>query len=138
MKTIKNLTFAALAALAVTLLFQTPITRADDNGKNGDQNHGAATVNFTKWRIFPFPLPPEGGILVNMAGVIVGGDVGDGTFIGAVLSSVVDPVTGFNTTEAVYHVYGSKHSFTARIQAVQKVLGIGQKGVITGVVTDGW
>jgi len=65
-----------------------------------------------------------------MAGVITGGDVGDGTFTGEVLSSVVDPVTGFNTTEAVYHFHGSKHSFTARIQAVQEVLGIGQKGVI--------
>ena len=26
----------------------------------------------------------------------------------------------------------------ARIQAVQQVAGVGQKGVITGVVTDGW
>src|SRR5438477_6027343 len=33
MKTIKNLTFASLAALAATLLFQTSITRADDHGK---------------------------------------------------------------------------------------------------------
>jgi len=154
MKINKNLAFATLAA---TLLFQTSITQADDRGSRGDdrgqrgddnergdrdhrdhRDHGAATVDFTKWRIPPFPLPPEGGILVNMVGVIVGGDVGDGTFTGEVLSSVVDPVTGFNTTEAVYHFHGSKHSFTARIQAVQEVLGIGQKGVITGVVTDGW
>src|SRR2546427_12076751 len=33
MKIIKNLTFTALAALAVTLLFQTPITRAGDSGQ---------------------------------------------------------------------------------------------------------
>ena|SRR3989442_11697517 len=41
MKIIKNLKFAglaALAALAVTLLFQTSITRADAHGQNGD--HG--------------------------------------------------------------------------------------------------
>ena len=37
MKTIKNLTFAALA---VTLLFQTPITRADD--------HGPLSITFEK------------------------------------------------------------------------------------------
>src|SRR5438132_3560142 len=33
MKIINKLTFAALAVLAATLLFQTPITRADDHGK---------------------------------------------------------------------------------------------------------
>src|SRR3989442_12859899 len=33
MKLIKKLTFAALAALAVTLLFQTPTTQARDKGK---------------------------------------------------------------------------------------------------------
>ena len=42
MKIIKNLKFAglaALAALAVTLLFQTQITRADDHGQQGDNGH---------------------------------------------------------------------------------------------------
>ena len=140
MNIIKNLTLAALAA---TLLFQTSITRADDrdqrgddHGKKGDHNNGDATVNFTKWKILPFPLPPSGGIVVNMVGVIDGGDVGEGTFTGEVLSSVVSG--GVTTVEAVYHIHGSKHSFTARIHAVQNVPGIGQTGVITGVVTDGW
>ena len=135
MKIIKNFTFAALV---VTLLFQTSISRADDQDQEDNSNHGDATVTFTKWRIPPFPLPPSGGILVNMAGVIVGGDVGNGTFTGEVLSSVVDPATGVITTEAVYHFHGSKHSFTARVHAVQEVLGLGQKGVLTGVVSDGW
>ena len=36
MKIIKNLTLAALAALVVTLLFQTPITLAGDSGNKGD------------------------------------------------------------------------------------------------------
>ena len=38
MKIIKNLTFAALAAVAVTLLFQTPITWADGHRRRGDHN----------------------------------------------------------------------------------------------------
>src|SRR6185369_1748079 len=62
MKTINTLTFAALAA---TLLFQTPIARADNNG--------AATINFTKWVT---ALNPRPGVLADMAGIIVGGDVG--------------------------------------------------------------
>ena len=36
MKKITKFTFAALAVLAVTLLFQTPITRADDRASQGD------------------------------------------------------------------------------------------------------
>jgi hypothetical protein len=42
MKTIKKLTIgtlAALTALAVTLLFQTQITRADEHGERGDNGH---------------------------------------------------------------------------------------------------
>jgi len=135
MKIFKNLKFAALTALASTLLFQTQITRADDHDQKGDQNDGAATVNFTKWVTVLFP---PSGIFADMAGVITGGDVGDGTFTGEALTRVVDPVTGVITVEAVYHLHGSKHSFTARILAVQQVAGIGQTGVIIGVVTDGW
>ena len=140
MNIIKNLTLAALAA---TLLFQTSITRADDrdqrgddHGKKGDHNNGDATVNFTKW--ITVLLPPS-GIFADMAGVITGGDVGDGTFTGEALTRVPlpPPDTG-STIEAVYHIHGSKHSFTARIHAVQQFAGAGQTGVITGVVTDGW
>ena len=138
MKIFKNLKFAglaALSALAVTLLFQTSITRADDHGQKSDHNNGDATVNFTKWVTVIFPRP---GVFADMTGVIVGGDIGDGEFAGEILSRVVDPVTGVITVEAVYHLQGSKHSFTARIHAEQQVAGIGQTGVIIGVVTDGW
>jgi hypothetical protein len=38
MKIIRNLTFAALAALAVTLLFQTATTQADDHGSQGNHD----------------------------------------------------------------------------------------------------
>jgi len=71
MKIIKHLTLAALAA---TLFIQTPIARAD--------NHGAATISFTKWVT---ALAPRAGVLADMAGIIGGGDVGGGTFTGEVL-----------------------------------------------------
>jgi len=126
MKTINTLTFAALAA---TLLFQTPIARADNNG--------AATINFTKWVIGPSSVP---GVLANMAGLIVGGDVGgdvgDGLFTGEVLLN--EPTATGRHIVADYHLLGAKHSFTARVDVVQTGAGPGAHAVITGVVTDGW
>src|SRR5664279_1632324 len=127
MKTIKKCTFLTLAALAVTLLFQTSITRADDHGKKGDRD---AKVTFTKW-ITAIPYQP--GLIANMAGV-VGGDVGDGVFTGEVLKMETDVVTGVTEIVAFYHFNGPKHSFTALNHIVQT----GLDAVITGVVTDGW
>jgi hypothetical protein len=137
MKQINNLKFAGLAALAilaVTLLFQPKVTRADDHRQQGGQTHGDATVYFTNW---VSEISPPSGIFADMDGVITGGDVGDGIFIGEALTRTVDS-EGVIRVEAVYHLLGSKHSFTARIHAVQQVAGIGQKGTITGVVTEGW
>jgi len=132
MQTINKLTLAAVAA---TLLFATSIARADDNG--------AATINFTKWVT---GLPPLPGAVADMAGIIVGGDgggdVGDGQFTGEVLSNVAGTpppgVTGVRLIEAVYHLHGSKHSFTARVHVVQTRVGTVTTAVMTGVVTDGW
>ena len=122
MKTINKLTLAALVA---TLLFQTPIVHADNNG--------AATINFTKWVIGPSSLP---GVLADMAGIIVGGDVGDGTFTGEVLLN--EPTATGRHIVADYHLRGSKHSFTARVNVVQTGAGPGAHAVITGAVTNGW
>ncbi len=127
MNKIKILTFATLAALAATLLFQTSITRAGDNGKR-DEHGQQAKATFTKW-ITDFPLCP--GVFANMAGV-VGGDVGDGSFTGEILLRTPGPVT--TKIEALYHFKGSEHSFTALVH----VESTGGKAVIIGVVTDGW
>ena len=135
MKTIKNLTLAGLAA---TLLFQTSITRADPKeGKARD--HRNATVTWTKWVTWETATPT---VFAFVAG-IVGGDVGDGTFTGEAHIRTPLPDGVSVLIEADYHFHGSKHSFTARIFALQTnilVNGVvtGQVGVITGVVTDGW
>jgi hypothetical protein len=149
MKIIKNLKFVALAALtalAVTLLFQTSITRADAHGHKGDhgqrgggnergnRDHRDAKVTFTKWVV---DVPNKPGLIANMVG-IGEGDAGDVVFTGEVLSRVVDPNNGVITRVAFYDVTGSKHSFSAIIHGVQQVAGIGQKGVVIGVVTEGW
>lgn len=126
MKIIKNLTFGALAVLAATLLFQTPITRAGDNDK-GRRDRWAATATFTK-HVTDYPAC---GVLANMAG-IVGDDVGRGTYTGELLSQKV--VGDVWMGEALYHFHGSRHSFTALVHVEQT----GLNAVITGVVTEGW
>ena len=133
MKTGKSLTFATLAALAVTPAFQTSITRADDRGKRDE--HGQQTkVIFTKHVV---DIPNQPGLIANMVG-FGEGDAGDVLFIGEVLSRVADPNTGAITRVASYHFTGSQHSFSAIIHGVQQVAGIGEKGVVIGGVTEGW
>lgn len=80
-----------------------------------------ATSTFTKY-VSSWP---------EMAGV-VGGDVGDGTYSGTILS--YEPGAVSDVIDAIYRFHGSKHSFVANVHVVQT----GLDAVITGVVTDGW
>lgn len=136
MKIIKKLT---CAALAVTLLVQTSITRAEDQGHDGHPNQGSTTATFTKWQTSDAPTPEVGAFF----GGLVGGDVGNGTFTGERL--LVTPLgSGVFAIEADYHFHGSQHSFTAHVHILQSPIRnelgvvIGQIGVVNGVVTDGW
>ena len=134
MKIIKHLAFGALAAVALTLLFQTPITLAGDNGKRGDDNergdrdHRDGKATFTKWVTSFRNLP---GDVATFAGV-VGGGVGNGIFTGELL--LYSPSPTVSHFVAFYHFTGLKHSFTALVNVEQT----GLKAVIIGVVTDGW
>ena len=137
MKIIKNLTFVTMAAVAVALVSQTSLTRADDNGKRDD--HGQqAKVTFTKHGVSTVPVP---GLMLNMVGAGAG-DAGEVLFTGEVLKSAKITAPGVVPAvveiTAVYHVTGSEHSFSALVNVVQPLNGLGSKGVIIGVVTDGW
>jgi len=123
MKILKNLAFAALA---VTLVFQILIARADDRDR-GDRDH---IVTFTKWVTGDPGLP---GLLETLEGV-VGGEVGPGTFAGEVLKETV--VGDLDEIVAFYHFTGSKHSFSAIVHLNFDL--ISGQAVIIGVVTDGW
>jgi hypothetical protein len=90
----------------------------------GEKGH-SFEVTFTKW----ISSPP------NMIGV-VGGDVGPGTFAGEIKSMTDDATKSFTTVEAVYHISGREHSFSANIEAVQN--NTAGTGVITGEITEGW
>jgi hypothetical protein len=137
MKINMKLTFAALAVVAAVLLFQTPITQADGHLRRGgdnerrDRDHRDAKVNFTKW-VTAFPNEP--GLVASMEGIVGRGDAGHGTFAGEVLKwdtsgDIIDIV-------AFYHFTGSKHSFSAIVHVLQPKTST--RGVITGVVTEGW
>jgi len=126
MKIIKNLTFAALAA---TLLFQTSITRADDNALE----HRNATVTWTKWITERITPSVENGMLFATIAGDAGGDIGVGTVTGEAFN-IVSP----GVFEAFYHFVGSKHSLTVHFNIVQISINGVVSGVVTGVVTEGW
>lgn len=136
MKINKKLTFTALAALAVALVVQTSITRADAQGKR-DQHGQQAQVTFTKCVTF-LPASPCPPYRADMAGV-VGGEVGEGIFTGKLLVvNAMDVEAGVAKLEALYHFEGSEHSFTALVHIEQRGSTPGSKAVISGVVTQGW
>ena len=103
----------ATAVVLVTLSLSAGVVAAD-----GGRDHRNAENTFTKW------VTSASG---TMAG-IVGGDVGDGTYAGQVLSMVTVGAT--TTIHARYGFNGSKHSFEADVQVVQT----GLNAVITGSV----
>ena len=131
MKIIKNFTLAAVAVIAVTLLFQPSVTLAGGNGKQ-DEHGQQAKVSFIKW-VTDVPFRP--GLIANMGG-LVGGEVGTGTFTGELLLN--EPTATGSHKVAVYHFNGPEHSFTAVVNVVQTGVGPGATAAITGIVTDGW
>ncbi|HEX8992555.1 MAG TPA: hypothetical protein VF784_12825, partial [Anaerolineales bacterium] len=86
-----------MVLLGVTLAVAQPniVLRGAGNAQNPTYD-----VTFTKW-ITSYP---------SMEGV-VGGAVGTGTFAGQILDHKVDG--NMEYVEAIYHVNGGKHSFTA-------------------------
>ena len=121
MKILKNILFTAIAA---TLLFQTSVTRADDNRDLSD-----ATITWSKhvtaW------LPPGGEIFATIAGT-AGGDLGLGPVVGDAFSPAEALPDGSITFEAEYRFTGSKHSLTMRFRVVHAP---DNSGTMTGVVT---
>jgi hypothetical protein len=98
MKIIKNV---KLAALAATLLFQTSITRADDN-----RDHRDAIITLTKWVTAFFPPTEE--IFATGVGV-AGGDLGEGTLTLDAFSPV-EVLPDGASRRAEHRLIGSEHS----------------------------
>ena len=133
MNKINKLTFGTLAALIVALCFQTPLMGAANQGEPDEGDHGVAKITFTKYVTAVVGQP---GLIATMTGVGEG-DAGDVLFEGKVLRQGPVAPSGIGVV-AEYILTGTKHSLTVLIQGYQAVPGIGQKGVIVGVVTSGW
>jgi hypothetical protein len=119
----------ALVLVVASLFAVAPAqtARADAGGVKGH----TFDFTFTKWVTSqPNPLSMVG---VLMAGV-VGGDVGNGSYAGEVITYDDSSEPGFTLINARYEFYGEKHSFIADVHVTQE----GTAAVITGVITDGW
>jgi hypothetical protein len=117
----------AISAAAALLAFTLGVGLASANA--GD--HRYAENTFTKWITVMGPTP----YFASMGG-IVGGDVGDGTFSGFVVTRTPN-ATGV-VIDAIYQFHGFRHSFTAPVHVVQTGTTAGATAVISGQVTDGW
>ncbi len=109
---------AAVAILSLSLGAGTALASGGRDSRNAENT-------FTKY-ISSYP---------TMAGV-VGGDVGDGTYAGEVITLTMTD-TGM-TIDAWYHFDGAVHAFTALVHVVQTGFTNGSTAVITGQVTEGW
>lgn len=119
-------------ALTAAVMLLTLAAGSGAASADGGRDHRNAENTFTKWVTAVPGVPP---VIRNMAG-IVGGDVGNGTFVGEVLSVTVTGTT--KVLDAAYHFNGSTHAFSASVHVVQTGLVNGSTAVITGWVTEGW
>jgi hypothetical protein len=128
----RNQLLAALLGLAVVAGIAALTLSSTSSPAPVSAAGGTNVATFTKWVTdtdFPaFPWDMQG---------VVGGDVGNGTFTGEVVSR--DPtVANGQITKIVanYHFHGSAHSLTALLDVTQN--NETGKAVLKGVVTDGW
>ena len=100
------LAFALATSLAMVVL----VHPAAGQPVRADTSVRTADVTFTKWMTNLPNDPSAAG--ASMAGV-VGGDVGDGTYAGIVLSDDTTSMPGFWLGHALYSFIGSEHTFVA-------------------------
>ena len=139
---------AAWFVSAIMLLL--PVSTALAQG-NGNSNM-PIDISFTKWRTAV--VPPSGVPSRFLFKGIVGGELGDGDFVGEVLDrkvstpcSALDPpctpgvtpptITGsIISLQAIYEVQVGEHSFTALIQGGTN--GVTGAALLDGVILAGW
>jgi hypothetical protein len=123
-----RLLFALVLVVASLFVVVPPqLARADAGGVKGH----TFDFTFTKWVTSqPNPSSMVGAL---MAG-IVGGDVGNGSYAGEVITYDDTSEPGFTLINARYEFHGEKHSFIADVDVVDN----NSTAEITGVITQGW
>jgi hypothetical protein len=119
-----------VATLAVVGVAVSPGTASAHDG-----HQGAAQVTFTKW-VVTQPANPPSFVGVLMTGV-VGGSVGDGQYVGTVLSDDLSE-PGFWHARALYGFFGHQHALIASLQITENDTTSPATAVLTGVVVAGW
>jgi hypothetical protein len=120
---------SAFTALAAVSPMQSVLAAA------GDVQGHTYNVTFTKW-VATLPANPPSNAGISMPGV-AGGDVGNGRFLGKVLSDDLS-VSGFWLGHARYEFYGEGHSLIADVHVTENDTANPATAAITGVVTQGW
>jgi hypothetical protein len=120
------------AGFAVTAQAGTAGKASSDAGRNRRN----ADVTFTKW-VTSLPDNPSTLAGISMAGV-VGGDVGQGTYAGMVISDDTTSRPGFWLAQALYGFRGSDHSFVAHNLITEDQTTSPITATIRGFVVSGW
>src|SRR5262245_56929382 len=122
--------------LAVVLASSFAVTAQARTGSSAHpRGQKSADVTFTKWMTSLPNDPSAAG--ASMAGV-VGGDVGDGTYAGIVLSDDTTSVPGFWLGHALYGIIGSEHTFVANNFITEDDTVSPVTATIAGRVVVGW
>ena len=154
MRTIGDRNRISLVLIAVVLLLQlspAPAAGQPDTQQAASPGSRPIEVTFTKWRTAQVPqsppLPPRSLFAGN-----VGGDLGDGDFVGEVIDRKVSTPCSFTTPacrpgttpptitgsiaslDAIYEVQAGEHSFIALIRGGSTSAG----GGLEGVIVSGW
>jgi hypothetical protein len=98
--------------------------------------HRRAEVSFIKW-VTSQPAGPATLAGAQMTGV-VGGDVGRGTFAGAVTRDDTTSRPGFWLAQALYGFNGTEHTFVAYNFIVEDDAANPVTATIRGLVVGGW
>src|SRR5262245_6419978 len=122
--------------LAVVLASSFAVTAQARTGSSAHpRGQKSADVTFTKWMTNLPNDPSAAG--ASMAGV-VGGDSGDGTYAGIVLSEDTTSMPGFWLGHALYGFIGSEHTFVANNFITEDDTVSPVTATIRGRVVVGW
>lgn len=154
MRTIGEQNRISLVLIAVVLLLQLSpalATGQPETQQAASPGSRPIEVTFTKWRTAQVPQLPPLPLRSLFAGN-VGGDLGDGDFVGEVIDRKVSTPCTFTTPactpgttpptitgsiaslDAIYEVQADEHSFIALIRGGSTSLG----GRLEGVIVSGW
>jgi hypothetical protein len=136
MKRIIALAVAVGTAVSLSAVAQARPSEGPRHEARHEGGHRQADVRFIKW-VTSQPAGPATLAGASMTGV-VRGDVGSGTFQGAVTNDDTTSRPGFWLAQALYGFTGADHSFVAYNFIKEDDAASPVTATIRGLVTGGW